>query len=1264
MWRRSRTRPRAAMLCSGVAVAAAAMLFADVARAQSFVWGGTGSSSNTTAYSLDTNWSNPSVIAIPAPPIFATQSAIFGSTGLSTVAIGAGPMMPDSWTFTTNSQAYIISGNAVNFSMSGPTGGLINNANTGQLITISTNINDAAGGPTQVQQLGASTLLLAGTNGYSGGTLISAGTVQITNSSALGFDFGAGTGGKVTLDGGTLKMDSSVSSIALDNSFFLNAPGGTVDANGAQVNLTGVISNGVGAGVLHIVDSTGTFVGNIQLSGINTYTGGTSVSGAILVVSNNSAVGTGSVALDNTSVFQADGASNLTFTNKFQLTGTTFGPTFDPNGTTLMLAGVISGTGMLNVANVMSLTGGTVLLTGVNTYGGGTFICSCVSLQLGDATHQASIIGPVTNDGHFSIFNADTSQITTLLNNGGITTFRNSTTASGIAITNQDGGETDFKNSSGAGNATIVNTSTGFGPGLTTFSNSSSAQNANITNVSGSGSSTIFLGSSTAGNAVITNQSSGGNSFPFSFFGGSLPGLGFFGNSTAGNATIINNDSNGVVAFGYPAGFFPVDHATAGNSTITNSNGGNLEFNSSTTAGNATITTTSGSAVAFFDNSTGGNARFITNGTGYVDFSASLGVHGDGSIGAGSIEGSGKYYIGAGNTLVVGSNNLSSILTGKILDYNPSPPCGCPAFPGIGNLDKIGAGTLSLNGVNTYTGTTTIDGGTLSVNGSIVTSSMTTVNTGGTLGGNGFVGDTTVAGGTLSPGNSIGLITIQGSLTLSTAATYLVQISGVSADKTVVTGMANLGGKVVVDPLTRITQTTTYTILTSTGLVGTFGSANILMGNNFASNPVVTYVGNNVLLTVGVGLLTPGLPANANINQINVAAGIDKALLGGATLPDAFNALFALSGNALLNGLTQLSGEIATGTQQTTFNAMNLFMGLLLDPFVDGRGNDAPSPGGVSNYASEGAQAYAGRRNPNDALAAIYSKAPLARNYDPHWSVWAAAYGGSQTTSGNAVLGSNNMTSRIFGTVIGADYLLSPRTVVGFALAGGGTNFSVATGGFGRSDLFQAGAFVRHTVGQAYISAAVGYGWQDITTNRTVTVAGFDQLQARFNANAYSGRVEGGYRYVLPWIGGLGVTPYAAGQFTTFSLPSYAEGVLSGANTFALAYGARNVTDTRSELGVRFDKSYALQSAILTLRGRAAWAHDFNPDRNIGATFQTLPGASFVVNGAGLSSDSALTTASAEIKWANRWSAAATFEGEFSNVTRSYAGKGVVRYQW
>lgn len=133
---------------------------------------------------------------------------------------------------------------------------------------------------------------------------------------------------------------------------------------------------------------------------------------------------------------------------------------------------------------------------------------------------------------------------------------------------------------------------------------------------------------------------------------------------------------------------------------------------------------------------------------------------------------------------------------------------------------------------------------------------------------------------------------------------------------------------------------------------------------------------------------------------------------------------------------------------------------------------------------------------------------------------------------------------------------------------------------------------------------------------------------------------------------GFGLTPYAAGRFTTVDLPAYAEAAIVGSNIFALTYNSKSVTDSRSELGLRADKSFAMQAGILTLRGRTAWAHDFNADRSIAATFQTLPGASFVVSGAAQASDSALATGAVEMKWLSGWSTATTFEGEFSNVTR------------
>jgi autotransporter-associated beta strand protein len=580
---------------------------------------------------------------------------------------------------------------------------------------------------------------------------------------------------------------------------------------------------------------------------------------------------------------------------------------------------------------------------------------------------------------------------------------------------------------------------------------------------------------------------------------------------------------------------------------------------------------------------------------------------------------------------------------------------------GIGTFNQIGSGNTLLTASNNYTGATTVNAGTLSVNGSIASSSLTTVNTGGTLGGNGIVGNTNINGGTLSPGNSIGTLTVQGSLVFTAASSYMIEVSPANADRVNVIGNATLGSATVNANFAAGTYVAKqYTIVNAAGGINsTFGAqVNTNLPSGFHSS--LSYDANNAYLNLALNFIPPP-SGGLSGNQQNVANAIVGFFDGNGSIPIVFGGLTPA-------GLTQVSGETATGSQQTTFDAMTQFITTLLDPFVSGRGDASAPSTGATPFAEEGdaanAYAAAGRKRngaERDAYGMITKAAPRNPVFDPRWSVWAAGFGGSQTTDGNAALGSNNTTSRVFGVAAGADYIFSPGTIGGFALAGGATQFSVANGGTGRSDLFQAGAFIRHKVGAAYVSGALAYGWQDITTDRTVTIAGVDQLRAKFNANAFSGRVEGGYRFVTPWIG---ITPYAAGQFTTFDLPAYAEQVLLGASTFALAYGSKSVTASRSELGVRTDKSWAMQNAILTLRGRFAWAHDFNPDRNIAATFQTLPGASFVVNGAAQASDPALTTASIEMKWRNGWSAAAIFEGEFSDVTRSYAGKGVARYAW
>ncbi|OKO79873.1 protein with a C-terminal OMP (outer membrane protein) domain containing protein [Bradyrhizobium sp. NAS80.1] len=606
------------------------------------------------------------------------------------------------------------------------------------------------------------------------------------------------------------------------------------------------------------------------------------------------------------------------------------------------------------------------------------------------------------------------------------------------------------------------------------------------------------------------------------------------------------------------------------------------------------------------------------------------------------------------NTLTLGPG---SVINGFVLGAGADTFQLGGTGKGTFDLSLIGSG-LQYDGFTTFnkvdnstwtvTGTGNQDwnvlGGTLMLAGTI--NGTVTVAAGGTFGGVGTVGTTTVNGGTLAPGNPTGTLTVSGDLSFTSASSYMVQVTGASSGLTVITGTATLGGAtVVVVPNGSVAKH--YTILNAATLPDTFNPVVSGLSPNLKAS--LSYDPNNVFLDLALSY-----GSGLNVNQQNVANALTNVFNSTGSLP-------VVLANLSPAGLTQASGEPATGSQQTTFDAMNLFLGLLTDVFGSGRSG---TPGATPFADDANAYAATGRgardKAARDAFASIYRKAPAA-TFEQRWDVWAAGYGGSQTTDGNAALGSNNTSSSVYGTAVGLDYRFSPSTIAGFALAGGGTGFSVNGLGWGRSDLFQAGAFVRHTAGPAYITAALAYGWQDVTTNRIVTAAGVDQLRAQFNANAFSGRVEGGYRHATQWIG---LTPYAALQATKFSLPNYSEFAVVGSNAFALNYAAKDVTSTRTELGLRADRSFAAAGGLMTLRGRVAWAHDYNPDRTVGAVFQTLPGAAFVVNGAALARDSALTTASVQMNWMNGWSASATFEGEFSNVTRSYAGKGVVRYAW
>lgn len=717
--------------------------------------------------------------------------------------------------------------------------------------------------------------------------------------------------------------------------------------------------------------------------------------------------------------------------------------------------------------------------------------------------------------------------------------------------------------------------------------------------------------------------------------------------------------NGGSVAIANNGGLTFSNSSTAGSAVITNN--ATVEFLDTSTAGNATIR--NGNSLQFRDNANAGNAAIInTNPNGFVDFRDTSGPNGDNKITVGSISGPGYFAIG-NNELIVGSNNLSTDVTGDVHQCGPGGGCRTR----LGSLTKVGTGRLALWGSNGWSGPTTVNGGTLAIEGTLNQTSIVTVNTGAALAGGGIIDSDIVvnAGGTLAPGSATtGSFMTMTSLAMQSGAQYLVQLNSTTASYAIVTGTATLGGaavRAVFDPGSYLQRR--YTILTAGSVSGTFDNA--VLTTNLPGNvhPELHYDATHAYLDLVLSSFVAP-PGGLSRNQQNAGSAIVGFFNSNGSIPFVFSALNAA-------GLTQVSGESATGSQQATFDAMSQFLGVITDPFI-GERNNAGASQLASGFADEEDRLpYASTGKPRgqrerEAFAAVYRKKPApAEFFAQRWSVWAAGFGGTQRTGSDAAIGSNSTTSRIGAVAVGADYRFSPDTVAGFALAGGGTNFTVNNLGSGQSDLFQAGIFLRHTAGPAYLAAAGAYGWQNASTDRTVTIAGLDRLHAQFNTNAWSGRVEGGYRFPLTPEGRAGIAPYVAGQFTTFELPAYAEQAVAGANTFALAYGARSVTASRSEFGLRGDSARMLaETAILTLRGRLAWAHDFNTERSLAATFQTLPGASFVVFGAAQSPDKALATAAAELKWRGGFSLAGTFEGEFARNASSYAGKGVARVTW
>jgi autotransporter-associated beta strand protein len=644
-----------------------------------------------------------------------------------------------------------------------------------------------------------------------------------------------------------------------------------------------------------------------------------------------------------------------------------------------------------------------------------------------------------------------------------------------------------------------------------------------------------------------------------------------------------------------------------------------------------------------------GDATY-TGGTTIFGGALQLGTGGS----SGSILGNVAFCSDAGNALCDPSTN------NKMLVFNRSDTYTFDgAISGPGQVMQVGTGKTVLTAVNTYSGPTSVLGGTLSVNGSIA-SSPVSVNFGGTLGGNGTVGPTTIlAGGALSPGNSVGTLTVNGNLVFTAASLYMVEVQGSTADRTNATGTASLAGTVAVSHLGgRLARS--YTILSAAG--GRTGTFDSLVPINLPAfiTASLAYTATDVELTLESGIRRI---AGLTRNHAAVAAALDHAFRKGA---GSLLGLHGLSASQIPAALDMLSGEGVSGTQETAFGAASMFNSIMMDQGAFWRNRETVDVTGVSFAGAPLAYAPSKKsKADHPAFKAMPTKEPPIPQ--PRWRAWLTGFDGTWKLNGEADIGSATLSHNTGGLAAGLDYQFAPDLLAGFALGGSSSNFSVRdriTSGHLEGAHF--GGYAVKTWTSLYAAAALSFStFRNSETRSIVGIGPTETASGSFGSNLLSGRIEAGWKQAWGW---FAVTPFAAVQVSQLWQNGFTESspVPAGAaDPLGLSFGSRSVTSLPTFLGAQFDTRFVFRNGMaLSPYARLSWVHEFNPDRVVNPTFIALPDAAFTVDGPRAASDAARIDAGAKLALApNAW-LFASFDGEFSSRSQSYAGRGGAKIAW
>ena len=812
-------------------------------------------------------------------------------------------------------------------------------------------------------KIGEGTIVLSGINTYQGGTIIQAGTLEISSDANLG-----DAAGSITFAGGELEATTTLTSA---RNVVLNAQATISVEEASTLTLTGTLSGTAG-----LVFGGGKLV----LSGTNTYQGATIIGSGTL-----SLTGTGSIA----------GSSGVEANGVFDISGTMSGASIvSLSGTgsvalgaqTLSItngAGAFSGT--IGGSGGLTVSGGTQALSGVNGFTGETRIEGGTLALTGTGSIEFS--SGVVADGTFDIsgVSGGGTSVQTLSGTGSVVLGANVLTLTAAAGDFQGGISGTGGLTLAGGTQTLSGTNTYSGTttvaaGTTLVAASSGAMSGGPVALEG----TLQLD---APSATIGGLSGGGTVL--------APG---------GSISLTIAPASGTTSV-FSGMLTSAPSATLGlvvNGPGTQVLASDLIYGGGTTILQGTLQLGNGGASGSIQGYVVNNGTLAFNRTGTVTFEGD--ISGTGALtqmGPGTLVLTGENsYTGnttiAAGTLQVGDGGTQGSLQGNVVNngalvFNRS---GTVTFAGdisgTGALTQMGPGTLVLTGENSYTGNTTIPAGTLQVgdggtrgslqgnvvnNGALVFNRSGTVTFAGDISGTGaltqmgpgtlvltgtssYSGGTSVRTGTLVLGTSTAAGT--GAIAMSDGTT-LGLAEGVS-----VANDLTLGGAVTFDLASG--SATLSGVLSGTGAIAFSGGRISLTGDSSAFTGATVVNGTlavNGLLGGSVTVVNGGtLKGSGTVGSTTVAAGGTVApgnsigtLTVNGTLAFASGSTYAVeidntgasdlilvTGTATLGGatvaVTKAAGAYLPGTHYTILTAQGgitgTFSGSTQDmPFVD-----------------------------------------------------------------------------------------------------------------------------------------------------------------------------------------------------------------------------------------------------------------------------------------------------------------------------------------